>query len=136
MVIRGDSHMSDGRIEVITSVERRRRFSRAEKERLVSALMEPGANASEVAREAGIDRGLLYRWRRELSEMARPPGELETFVAVAIAPAEPPRTPPSLSREAISIEFGVNIRMTIEGVPDRGTLANVIEALSARVARQ
>ena len=130
--------MSDGRIEVITSVERRRRFSRAEKERLVSALMEPGANASEVAREAGIDRGLLYRWRRELSEMARPPGELETFVPVAIAPgaAEPPRTPPSLSREAISIEFGVNIRMTIEGVPDRGTLANVIEALSARVARR
>lgn len=53
--------MSNGQIEVITSVERRRRFSRAEKERLVSALMEPGVNASEVAREAGIDRGLLYR---------------------------------------------------------------------------
>jgi transposase len=37
------------RIEVITSVERRRRWSRAEKERWVSALMEPGANASDTA---------------------------------------------------------------------------------------
>ena len=42
-------------IEVITSVERRRRWSRAEKERWVSALMEPGAVAAEVARKAGVD---------------------------------------------------------------------------------
>lgn len=71
--------------------------------------------------------------------MARPRGELEAFVPLAIAPegAEPPRTPPpSLSRAAISIEFGVNIRMTIEGAPDPGTLTNVIDALSARVARR
>jgi transposase len=38
------------RIEVITSVERRRRWSRAEKERWVTALDEPGAVAAEVAR--------------------------------------------------------------------------------------
>jgi hypothetical protein len=30
----------------------------------------------------------------------------------------------------------VNIRMTIEGAPDPGTLTNVIDALSARVARR
>ena len=43
-------------IEVITSVERRRRWSRAEKERIVAAAMEPGAVASEVARAARIER--------------------------------------------------------------------------------
>jgi transposase len=44
------------RIEVITSVERRRRWSRTEKERWVSALMEPGAVAADVAREAQRSR--------------------------------------------------------------------------------
>ena len=44
-------------IEVITSVERRRRWSREEKERLVAACFEPGAVISEVARAAGIHRG-------------------------------------------------------------------------------
>ena len=36
-------------VEVVTSVERRRRWSRAEKERIIAA-MEPGAVASKVAR--------------------------------------------------------------------------------------
>jgi hypothetical protein len=40
-------------VEVITSVQRRRRWSRAEKERIVAAALEPGASASEVARAAG-----------------------------------------------------------------------------------
>ena len=40
-------------IEVITSVERRRRWSREDKERLVAACLEPGAVLSEIARAAG-----------------------------------------------------------------------------------
>ncbi|WP_271894149.1 transposase [Candidatus Phyllobacterium onerii] len=37
-------------IEVITSVVRRRRWSREEKEPLVAACLEPGASVSEIAR--------------------------------------------------------------------------------------
>jgi transposase-like protein len=48
-------------IEVITSVERRRRWSAAEKERLVAASLEPSASVSGVAREAGIHASQLYR---------------------------------------------------------------------------
>ena len=66
-------------IEVITSVERRRRWSRAEKERWVSALMEPGAVAAEVARKAGVDTSLLYRWRQQLASSR----EIATFVPLA-----------------------------------------------------
>jgi hypothetical protein len=57
--------MTKTQVEVITSVERRRRWSRAEKERIVAAAIEP-AVASEVARAAGIDTSQLFRWRREL----------------------------------------------------------------------
>jgi transposase len=46
--------MTNGSVEVITSVQRRRRWSRAEKERIVAATLERGAVASEVARAAGI----------------------------------------------------------------------------------
>jgi len=42
--------MTMDRIEVITSVERRRRWSTAEKARLVAAMNEPGAVVSEIAR--------------------------------------------------------------------------------------
>lgn len=45
--------MTMSRVEVITSVERRRRWPRAEKERLVALALEPGASASEIARSAG-----------------------------------------------------------------------------------
>ena len=46
--------MTISRAEVITSVERRRRWSQDEKERLVAASLEPGATVSEVARMAGL----------------------------------------------------------------------------------
>lgn len=51
---------------VITSVERRRRWSQDEKERLVAASLEPGASVSEVARMAGLHVSQLFRWRKEL----------------------------------------------------------------------
>ena len=57
--------MTKTQVEVITSVERRRRWSWAEKERIVAAAMEPGAVASAVAREAGIHAS-------QLSQCARP----------------------------------------------------------------
>ena len=53
-------------IEVITSVERRRRWSREDKERRVAACLEPGAVPSELARAAGIHVSQLFRWRKEL----------------------------------------------------------------------
>jgi len=58
--------MTNERIEIITSVERRRRWSSAEKERLVVASLEPGASVSAIAREAGIHASQLYGWRRQL----------------------------------------------------------------------
>ena len=65
--------MTKAQVEVITSVQRRRRWSRAEKERIVAAAIEPGAVASEVARAAGIHtshpgmRRSLLHGNREIS---------------------------------------------------------------------
>jgi transposase len=113
------------RIEVITSVERRRRWSRSEKEVWVAALMEPGANATEVAKRAGIDRSLLYRWRQQL---AASQDGLPDFVPVTVD-ATAPEPEPVSPRAAITIAFGANVRVTIEGSPDETTLANVLGVL-------
>jgi len=63
--------MTKTQVEVITSVQRRRRWSLAEKERIVAAALEPGAVASEVAREAGIHTSQLFRWRQQLCNERR-----------------------------------------------------------------
>ncbi len=54
-------------IEVITSVERRRRWSREDKERLVAACFEPDAVISEIARAARIHVSQLFRWRKDFA---------------------------------------------------------------------
>ena len=90
-------------VEVITSVQRRRRWLRAEKERIVAAAMEPGAIASEVARAAGIATSQLFRWRQELCERAQTPA---AFNPVAIAPEPGTVSPPSpVTAGVIEIEF-------------------------------
>jgi transposase len=129
------------RIEVITSVERRRRWSAADKARLVAALGERGASASEIARNAGVDVSLLYRWRRQFADEKETPA----FVAVrvtaepeSIAPMIAPiREPPAPSAPAsIVIAIGKQVRVTVEGAPDASTLTRIIGALTARDRRR
>ena len=65
------SNASDGsfsRVEVITSVQRRRRWSTAEKVRLVEEAMQPGMSVSYVARQAGISPSQLFAWKRRMLE--------------------------------------------------------------------
>jgi transposase len=80
--------MAKAQVEVITSVERRRRWSSAEKEQLVAASLEPGAVVSALAREAGLHPSQLYKWRRQLCARQ---GSASRFMPVQIIgePAAP-----------------------------------------------
>jgi hypothetical protein len=57
----------------------RRRFSEADKRRILEEAAQPDASVAEVARRYGIDRRILCRWKQE----SAPP----TFVAVRITDA-------------------------------------------------
>ena len=57
-------------VEVVTSVERGRRWSREEKEALVAVSFEPGVTDSEIARSTGVHVSQLYRWRKDLCRRA------------------------------------------------------------------
>jgi transposase len=134
--------MAMNRVEVITSVERRRRWSEAEKARLVAAINEPGAVVTEIARRSGVDASLLYRWRRRMATWSEPPafvpvtvmsdlGEAPSATAAGLGGAPAPPAP-----ALITIAFGAQFRMTIEGAPDATTLASVIGALTAQIRRR
>ena len=56
------------RIEVITSVQRRRRWSVAEKIRIVQKCEQPGMSVSYVARKYDLAPNMLFRWRRLMRE--------------------------------------------------------------------
>jgi transposase len=126
--------MTKTQVEVITSVQRRRRWSRAEKEQIVAAALEPGAVASEVARAAGIHTSQLFRWRQQLCERAQIPA---TFNAVAIAPEPGTVSPPSPeSAGVIEIEFAAGGRMRITGPVDTSTVSALIRALAKSKRRR
>src|SRR5258707_13800750 len=108
--------MTNGRVEIITSVERRRRFSSVEKQQMVSASLEPGASVSAVARAAGIHPGQLYGWRRQLGVRAR-----VGFAPGRVAPGAGPAG--MGDRGAIEIGFAPGARVRVNGAGDTPGLA-------------
>ncbi len=76
----------DSRAEIISQVERRRRWSMEEKVQLLEAIMQPGASVAAVADRYGVSRSLLFFWRKQAKAglmpgvtplgIAEPPGHL------------------------------------------------------------
>ena len=58
------------RVEVITSVQRRRHWSTEEKVRIVEETHLPGQSVSIVARRHGISANQLFTWRRLMARGA------------------------------------------------------------------
>jgi transposase len=119
-------------VEIIRSREKRRHWTRAEKMRWILALNEPDANASDVARRAGVSTSLLYRWRQQLAAA----GDWPAFVPIAVSAAAAERPSSELRRGTMMIAFGANVRLTIEGAPDEATLSRVIDALAGHDRRR
>src|SRR5262245_33519777 len=118
----GGDPMTKTQAEIVTPVRQRRRWSRAEKERIVAAAMEPGAVASAVAREAGIQASQLFRWRRQLHGAAR-------FASLTLeVPTDAARLP--LSPGVLEVEFKSGARLRICGPVDAPIVAAVVQALT------
>ena len=62
--------MSDtfSKVEVISGVARRRRFSTELRLAVVAETMQPGMSVSYVARRHGLSPSLIFRWRQLMSE--------------------------------------------------------------------
>jgi transposase len=82
---RTDSTSGDSfrRLEVITAVGRRRRWTDEEKARIVAESLDPATTASAVARRYGLHVSQLFTWRQRLAAPAT--HEAPGFVPVLLA---------------------------------------------------
>jgi transposase len=118
-------------VEVITSVERRRRWSSAEKARLVAASLDPGAVVSALAREAGLHPSQLYKWRRQLRARQ---GAAWGFAPVRIVgETAAPGLPAPVG--VIEIELAGGTRLRITGAVDAATVSAAVGALATKERR-
>src|SRR5919205_1814204 len=91
---RTTSTKADGfrRIEVITGVGRRRRWTDEEKAWIVAESLDPATTTSAVARRYGLHPSQLFVWRQQLAASAArgAPGFVPVLVTEdGTAPAEP-----------------------------------------------
>lgn len=104
-------------VTIISGVERRRTWTDEQKRALVMAASQPGASVAEIAREADLRPGQIYRWRRQMLGCA------EGFAAVAV---QPDRV--SLAGPAVVVELGT-IVVRIWAATPPGLAAAVLRSL-------
>ena len=80
-------------MEIITGVERRRRWRLEEKLRIVAEVEQPGASFADVARRHEVSRGLLWNWRDQVRRGELVPEPLPTFLPVQIMADPLPMVP-------------------------------------------
>jgi len=125
------------RVEVMTGVERRRRWSSEDKLEIVAESLAEGAVVSDVARRHGISPQQLFGWRAkvraELAAAKAAEADGSHFVPAVVAPvaasAPDARATPA-AKEPGSIEIvigGASVR--VEGRVDARLLAVVFKAL-------
>jgi transposase len=107
------------RIEVITGVERRRRWSWDQKRAIVGESLTPHASAAAIARRHGIGTGQLYTWRRQL--LKRQLADTPRFARVELT-AEPSRLTGPIARPVagtvgtieITLADGTSVRVNAD----------------------
>ena len=105
--------MADGRIEIITGHERRRRWSTAEKLRIVAESEEPGACVKTVAIRHDVYPSLVFNWRRQVREGRLSATGSAGFVPVRLlASAEQAApSPPPAAGSAADSPSGIEITL-------------------------
>ena len=111
----------------------RRRWSEADKRRLVAETLAAGETVHGVARRRGVSPGQLFAWRKQLrAEIACAiPEPVPGFAAVAITPtvsSASEMAPPGL----IEIELPDGARLRIFGAADPALVKVMLRALAGR----
>lgn len=118
-------------VEVITSVERRRRWGREEKLRIVAESAQSNRTVSQVARAHGIAPGQLFTWRRQLLAAAIERHEVESsFVPVRITAGAVTAAAPASAESHIDIRLASGIVISVGRGVEIEPLRRVLTALA------
>ena len=117
---------------------KRRRYSIAEKRRIVEESFQPETSVARVARAHGVNANQVFNWRR-LYQRGRlggnvrttPPTELlPVTISECVGASVSAPSAPSIASGAIQLELP-KARLRIEGAVDPGCLRLVLECLLA-----
>ena len=122
------------RVEVLGGVERRRRWSRDDKMRIIEETLAPGAVVTEIARRHGISTSLVFTWRRRarLASVVSAGPKLVPVQLIPAASETPAAIPPRRRRGLIEIELGGGKRVSVDENVDADALGRVLDVLSRR----
>lgn len=124
--------MSIHRLEILAGSVRRRKFTQAVKEAIVSETLSGDTTVTDVARRHDVDRSLVYRWRRELGVVERVEGQSD-FVPVKVEALQTAsRMPAAAAFAAIEIDVGRGRSVRVNTGFDACTLSRVLDVLEAR----
>jgi transposase len=126
----------------VLGVERRRRWSKDEKARIVAETLMPGAIVCEVARRRGVAQSLLFTWRRR-ARAEEPfgrdgsillPVEIDAMAAPSVSVAARQSRAAASGRRTksgvIEIELGSGNRVRVDNEVDADALRRVLNVLS------
>jgi transposase len=120
-------------MEIITGVERRRRWRDEDKLRVLAEVEQPGARTSEVARRHDISRGLLWYWRRQLRQGRLAAADLRepVFLPLQVSDTVPsaPVAPAGAAETRIEIALPDGTLVRVGADVDAAALRRVLSAL-------
>ena len=108
----------------------RRRWSEAEKRRIVAESYQPGVSVSVVARRNDVNANLVFNWRRRFREQGG-------FVPVVVEPAGMLPPPSAVGADALAtgrmeIALADGSRVIVDREVDGAALGRVLSALGRR----
>ena len=93
------------RMTVIAGGERRRRWSAADRSRILAAISQPGVIIADVARREDVCTSLVYKWRRATQQDRAVGGSGFSPVIVGPATDAAPTLAPALACGPASVEI-------------------------------
>ena len=118
------------------SRRRARRWSEADKRRIVAESYAPGVTVAAVARRNDLNANQLFDWRRKFRQQDGEPGS-SSFVPVVVAPSgqvlpEEGLWDVSASGGRMEIVLGGRSRVIVDATVDAPALARVLAVLAPR----
>jgi transposase len=129
------------RVEAVAGPLRRRRWSAAEKARIVGETLVPGVRLAEVARRWQVCSQQLYGWRRVISqEVTAEPAKTTGAATLGFVPIVRDMVPPAASSAAsaasvIEIRLAGAVVRVVPGLNDAAQLTAVLRAVRASGSR-
>jgi transposase len=121
------------RVEVITGIARRRRWSEQDKAKIVAESLEPGVVVADVARRYGLHRNQLYDWRAAFGirpEKTAPDKAEDACPAPAFVPVTVVSETPESETAGGLMEIAIgSVSVRLTGAVDTTALRRVLEVI-------